>query len=46
MREQHREVVKKEQSQQGKQEDIAQVETAIIAISMGEGISELFKSMG
>ena len=46
MREQHREVEKKEQSQQGKQEDIAQVETAIIAISMGEGISELFKSMG
>ena len=46
MREQHREVVKKEQSRQGNQEDIAQVETAIIAISMGEGISELFKSMG
>ncbi|WP_426457077.1 fatty acid kinase catalytic subunit FakA [Staphylococcus cohnii] len=49
MREQHREVVKKEQkgtnAQQSNQET-STVDTAVIAISMGEGISELFKSMG
>ena len=48
MREQHREVIRKEQSHQ--QETASQqsktVETAVIAISMGEGISELFTSMG
>ena len=48
MREQHREVIRKEQSHQ--QATASQqpktVETAVIAISMGEGISELFTSMG
>src|SRR5699024_8984915 len=49
MREQHREAVKKEQkgtnTQQSNQETTT-VNTAVIAITMGEGISELFKSMG
>ncbi|PJM34082.1 hypothetical protein CWB55_00460 [Staphylococcus hominis] len=48
MREQHREVIRKEQSHQ--QATASQqpktVETAVIAVSMGEGISELFTSMG
>ncbi|MBG1614675.1 DAK2 domain-containing protein [Staphylococcus aureus] len=44
MREQHREVIRKEQhTVKPKMET---VETAIITISMGEGISEIFKSMG
>lgn len=44
MREQHREVIRKEQhTAKPKMETI---ETAIITISMGEGISEIFKSMG
>ncbi|HCU8836211.1 TPA: fatty acid kinase catalytic subunit FakA [Staphylococcus aureus] len=44
MREQHREVIRKEQhTAKPKMET---VETAIITISMGEGISEMFKSMG
>ncbi|HCX7920325.1 TPA: fatty acid kinase catalytic subunit FakA [Staphylococcus aureus] len=44
MREQHREVIQKEQhTAKPKMET---VETAIITISMGEGISEIFKSMG
>ncbi|HEI9203314.1 TPA: fatty acid kinase catalytic subunit FakA [Staphylococcus aureus] len=44
MREQHREVILKEQhTAKPKMET---VETAIITISMGEGISEIFKSMG
>ncbi|GEP84152.1 dihydroxyacetone kinase family protein [Staphylococcus piscifermentans] len=43
MREQHRNVVNKEKS---KEENTQPVETAIIAISMGDGISEIFKSMG
>ncbi|HCY6528250.1 TPA: fatty acid kinase catalytic subunit FakA [Staphylococcus aureus] len=44
MREQHREVIRKEQhTAKPKMET---VETAIIIISMGEGISEIFKSMG
>ncbi|HDK4421775.1 TPA: fatty acid kinase catalytic subunit FakA [Staphylococcus aureus] len=44
MREQHREVIRKElHTAQPKMET---VETAIITISMGEGISEIFKSMG
>lgn len=44
MREQHREVIRKEQhTAKPKMET---VETAIITISMGEGISEIFKSMG
>ncbi|HCY7800279.1 TPA: fatty acid kinase catalytic subunit FakA [Staphylococcus aureus] len=44
MREQHREVIRKEQHiAKPKMET---VETAIITISMGEGISEIFKSMG
>ncbi|MDK9865178.1 MULTISPECIES: fatty acid kinase catalytic subunit FakA [Staphylococcus] len=46
MREQHREVVKKEQVGQRDTQTPETVETAVIAISMGEGISELFKSMG
>ncbi|HEH8579672.1 TPA: fatty acid kinase catalytic subunit FakA [Staphylococcus aureus] len=44
MREQHREVIRKEQhTAKPKMET---VETAIITISMGEGISEILKSMG
>ncbi|WP_053005548.1 fatty acid kinase catalytic subunit FakA [Staphylococcus aureus] len=44
MREQHREVIRKEQhTAKPKMET---VETATITISMGEGISEIFKSMG
>ncbi|HDA6903734.1 TPA: fatty acid kinase catalytic subunit FakA [Staphylococcus aureus] len=44
MREQHREVIRKEQhTAKPKMET---VETAIITISMGEGISGIFKSMG
>lgn len=44
MREQHREVIRKEQhTAKPKMET---VKTAIITISMGEGISEIFKSMG
>ncbi|HCU2316454.1 TPA: fatty acid kinase catalytic subunit FakA [Staphylococcus aureus] len=44
MREQHREVIRKEQhTAKPKMET---VETAIITISMAEGISEIFKSMG
>lgn len=44
MREQHREVIRKEQhTAKPKMET---VETAIITISMGGGISEIFKSMG
>lgn len=44
MREQHREVIRKEKhTAKPKMET---VETAIITISMGEGISEIFKSMG
>ncbi|HCZ0480517.1 TPA: fatty acid kinase catalytic subunit FakA [Staphylococcus aureus] len=44
MREQHREVIRKEQhTAKPKMET---VETAIITISIGEGISEIFKSMG
>lgn len=44
MREQHREVIRKEQhTAKPKMETF---ETAIITISMGEGISEIFKSMG
>ncbi|HDP4248829.1 TPA: fatty acid kinase catalytic subunit FakA [Staphylococcus aureus] len=44
MREQHREVIRKEQhTAKPKMET---VETAIITISMGEGISEIFKSTG
>ncbi|HFE4754468.1 TPA: fatty acid kinase catalytic subunit FakA [Staphylococcus aureus] len=44
MREQHREVIRKEEhTAKPKMET---VETAIITISMGEGISEIFKSMG
>ncbi|MDN6838474.1 MAG: fatty acid kinase catalytic subunit FakA, partial [Staphylococcus equorum] len=46
MREQHREVVKKEQVGQRDTQTPETVETAVIAISMGDGISELFKSMG
>ncbi|HDE4091099.1 TPA: fatty acid kinase catalytic subunit FakA [Staphylococcus aureus] len=44
MREQHREVIRKEQ--RTAQPKMETVETAIITISMGEGISEIFKSMG
>ncbi|MDG0844204.1 fatty acid kinase catalytic subunit FakA [Staphylococcus equorum] len=46
MREQHRKVVKKEQVNQSDVQTPETVETAVIAISMGDGISELFKSMG
>ena len=48
MREQHREVIRKENKVINKQQLLQQpktVETAVIAISMGEGISELFTSM-
>lgn len=44
MREQHREVIRKEQHRA--KPKMETVETAIITISMGEGISEIFKSMG
>ncbi|HCX3709591.1 TPA: fatty acid kinase catalytic subunit FakA [Staphylococcus aureus] len=44
MREQHREVIRKEQHTA--KQKMETVETAIITISMGEGISEIFKSMG
>ncbi|XAP99003.1 fatty acid kinase catalytic subunit FakA [Staphylococcus aureus] len=44
MREQHREVIRKEQDTA--KPKMETVETAIITISMGEGISEIFKSMG
>ncbi|WP_103151364.1 fatty acid kinase catalytic subunit FakA [Staphylococcus aureus] len=44
MREQHREVIRKEQHTAKPKTET--VETAIITISMGEGISEIFKSMG
>ncbi|WP_437271745.1 fatty acid kinase catalytic subunit FakA [Staphylococcus succinus] len=48
MREQHREVVKKEETSQrnATNSKTETVETAVITISMGDGISELFKSMG
>ncbi|RIP25517.1 DAK2 domain-containing protein, partial [Staphylococcus gallinarum] len=48
MREQHREVVKKEHDggKATSTEETQAVDTAVIAISMGEGISEIFKSMG
>lgn len=51
MREQHREVLRKEGKKTDKQETsepkaAEKVETAIITISMGDGITELFKSMG
>ncbi|WP_210126149.1 fatty acid kinase catalytic subunit FakA [Staphylococcus sp. GDY8P85P] len=48
MREQHREVIRKEKQnhQSDQQEESKTVERAIIAISMGDGISELFTSMG
>ena len=45
MREQHREVIKKEANNH-KDDTPQTVETAIITISMGDGISDLFKSMG
>ncbi len=44
MREQHREVIRKEQHTAKPKMETG--ETAIITISMGEGISEIFKSMG
>lgn len=46
MREQHREVLRKsadKKIKQGKQEEI---DTAVITISMGDGITKLFKSLG
>ncbi|XWL03725.1 DAK2 domain-containing protein [Macrococcoides goetzii] len=43
MREQHREVLRKRGI---RQEETAKVEKAIITISMGDGITELFKSIG
>ena len=47
MREQHREVIRKEQNGQDQRSRCtSNCETAVITISMGEGISELFKSMG
>ncbi|MFV5901246.1 fatty acid kinase catalytic subunit FakA [Staphylococcus gallinarum] len=46
MREQHREVVKKEESNSSNNTASHEVETAVITISMGDGISDLFKSMG
>lgn len=46
MREQHREVVKKEQHNTSTTSALQEVETAVITISMGDGISNLFKSMG
>ena len=43
MREQHREVVKKEESNSSNNTASHEVETAVITISMGDGISELCK---
>lgn len=47
MREQHREVLRKSADKKIKQEQQQEaVDTAIITISMGEGITKLFKSLG
>ena len=48
MREQHREVIRKEQDglQNKEANESKTVETAIVTISVGDGIAELFKSMG
>ncbi|UXR70359.1 MULTISPECIES: fatty acid kinase catalytic subunit FakA [unclassified Staphylococcus] len=51
MREQHREVLRKEAGKSDKEATTGpaateKVETAIITISMGDGITKLFKSMG
>ncbi|MDU2015958.1 MAG: DAK2 domain-containing protein, partial [Staphylococcus epidermidis] len=48
MREQHREVIRKEQDglQSKEANESKTVETAIVTISVGDGIAELFKSMG
>ncbi|WP_413481861.1 fatty acid kinase catalytic subunit FakA [Mammaliicoccus vitulinus] len=46
MREQHREVLRKSADKKIKQEQQEDIETAIITISMGEGITKLFKSLG
>ncbi|WP_323702615.1 fatty acid kinase catalytic subunit FakA [Mammaliicoccus sp. Dog046] len=46
MREQHREVLRKSENKKIQQEKNEQIDTAIITISMGEGITELFKSLG
>lgn len=47
MREQHREVLRKSADKKIKQEQKQEaVDTAIITISMGEGITKLFKSLG
>ena len=48
MREQHREVIRKEQDgiQNKATNESKTVETAIVTISVGDGIAELFKSMG
>lgn len=46
MREQHREVLRKSANKKIKQEQQEEIETAVITISMGEGITKLFKSLG
>lgn len=46
MREQHREVLRKSENKKIQQEKNEQIDTAIITISMGEGITQLFKSLG
>lgn len=46
MREQHREVLRKSADKKIKQEKQEEIETAVITISMGDGITKLFKSLG
>lgn len=46
MREQHREVLRKSADKKIKQEKQEEIDTAVITISMGDGITELFKSLG
>lgn len=46
MREQHREVLRKSADKKIKQEKQEKIDTAVITISMGDGITKLFKSLG
>ncbi|WP_426401793.1 fatty acid kinase catalytic subunit FakA [Mammaliicoccus lentus] len=46
MREQHREVLRKSADKKIKQEKQEEIDTAVITISMGDGITKLFKSLG
>lgn len=46
MRKQHREVLRKSADKKIKQEKQEEIDTAVITISMGDGITKLFKSLG